>query len=288
VKLWQDLVNSALFGIERRPWEAAAGSAPVETLLQGIAAESPADVLLRAAGVVAAYRRAGELPPPSTRESAGVCPAEILPRSGPRVADYLVAMVSGRYPELIPEALSAMAEAGQRLPEELLPDFLELAERKRSLMAPLAAVAGAHGAWLAGQNASWSWLKAGDAASEDLPSLWETGSMSERLSVLHQLRKSAPERALELIASTWEQEKAEPRVQLLGALRTRLSMADESFLEERLDDRSISVRRAAADVLADLAGSRLSQRMWARLEPLLRLETKGLLRRTEKIELVLP
>jgi hypothetical protein len=65
-------------------------------------------------------------------------------------------------------------------------------------------------------------------------------------------------------------------------------MADEPFLEERLDDRSIAVRRAAADLLADLPESRLSLRMQARLLPLLRLESKGLLRRTEVLEVMLP
>jgi hypothetical protein len=65
-------------------------------------------------------------------------------------------------------------------------------------------------------------------------------------------------------------------------------MADEPFLEERLDDRSISVRRAAADLLANLATSRLSLRMQARLLPLLRLESKGLLRHTEVLEVMLP
>jgi len=288
MKLWQDLVNSALFGTERRPWQATSGSAPVETLLQGIAVESPAGLLLRAAGVLSVHRRTGELPARSTNAAPSLCPAESLPRSGPRVAEHLAAMVNGRYPELISIALETMAESGQRLPEELLPGFLELTERKRSLRAPLSAVAGTHGKWLAAQNPEWDWMNVEDALPDNLRSLWETGSMSQRLGLLQQLRKSDPAGAVELIVSTWDQEKAEPRAQLLGTLRTGLSMADEPFLEERLDDRSTSVRRAAADLLANLATSRLSLRMQARLLPLLRLESKGLLRRTEVLEVMLP
>jgi hypothetical protein len=288
VTLWQALVNSALFGTERRRWQATSGSTPVEALLRGIAAESPADLLLRAAGVLTVYRRAGELPSRSTAAAVPLCPAESLPGAGPRVSEHLRAMLNGRYPELIHTALDTMAETGQRFLGDLLPDFLELTERKRSLRAPLSAVAGTHGKWLAVQNPEWNWLNIEDAPPLDLRSFWETGSMSQRLGLLQKLRRTAPEKVVELIASTWDQEKADQRSQLLGVLRTGLSMADEPFLEERLDDRSISVRRAAADLLADLAASRLSLRMQVRLQPLLRLESKGLLRCTEVLEVTLP
>jgi hypothetical protein len=289
MKLWQDLVNCALFGTERRPWQAGSGSARVEGLLRGIAPESPADRLLHAAAVVSVYRRAGAPPARSTEPPLPVCPADTLPQLGPRAAGHLKAMFKGSHEELLPVALSAMAEGGQRLPEELLPAVLDLAQRRRDLRDAIAAVSGARGSWLAAHNPDWNWLNAADIPPvEEVQTVWETASMERRMGLVQQLRKTAPGQAIELIATTWGQEKADQRAQLLGGLRTGLTMADEPFLESRLDDKSLAVRRAAADLLADLPDSRLNSRMQARLQPLLRLESKGLLRRTEVLDLTLP
>jgi hypothetical protein len=106
MKLWQDLVNSALFGTERRPWKATSGSAAVETLLQGIGVESPADLLLRAAGVLAVYRRAGEPPSKTMRATTLACPAESLPRCGPKVGEHLATMLTGSYPAHLQQRVS--------------------------------------------------------------------------------------------------------------------------------------------------------------------------------------
>lgn len=289
MKLWQDLVNCALFGTGRRPWQATSGPVGVERLLGGIAAESPADRLLQAAAIIGVYRRAGEPPVRSAGPRPAACPADPLPKSGPRATGHLLAMLKGSYEELLPAALAAMAETGQRLSEELLPVLLDLAQRKRDLRDAVAAVSGVRGRWLAAHNPDWSWLNAADVPpTAEAQALWETAAAKQRIGMVQQLRKSAPAKAVELIASTWDQEKADRHAQLLGGLRIGLTMADEAFLEERLDDKSLAVRRAAADLLADLPESRLCLRMQARLEPLLRLESKGLLRRTEVVDLTLP
>jgi hypothetical protein len=257
-------------------------------LLQGVATESQTEPLLRAAGVLSVYQRAGTLPATNTNAVPTVCPAESLPRSGPRTAAHLGVMLSGNYPDLIPVALAAMAETAQRVPEELLPAIMDLSERKQTLIAPLAAVGGAHGKWLAAQNPNWDWLNRESSLPDDVQSFWETSALAQRLGLLHQLRKTAPEKARELIASTWGEDKADLRAQFIGALRDGLTMADEPFLEGCLDDKSIVVRRAAADVLADLPDSRLCLRMEERLRSLLQLKSKGLLRRTDVLDVNLP
>ena len=79
------------------------------------------------------------------------------------------------------------------------------------------------------------------------------------------------------VAASWEHATAKERVRLLEAMMAGLSIADEPFLEEALDDRAKTVRALAARLLTQLPDSRLAQRMGRRLTPLIRV-TKRLLR----------
>ncbi len=70
------------------------------------------------------------------------------------------------------------------------------------------------------------------------PRAWETGGRAERVGYLTALRGQDPVVARELLAAGWSRENAEERAQLLAALRHGLSLADEEFLEDALDDRA--------------------------------------------------
>jgi leucyl aminopeptidase len=97
------------------------------------------------------------------------------------------------------------------------------------------------------------------------------------------VRQRDPGRALEMVRATFSVDGAEERRKFVEVLATGVSAADEPFLESVLDDRSKTVRREAARVLARCAGSALRERMRQRAAGMISVEkTKGgLLRRTK-------
>lgn len=67
---------------------------------------------------------------------------------------------------------------------------------------------------------------------------------------------------------TWDEENAEARADFLSVCEIGLSEEDEAWLENLLDDRSKVVRRIAAELMARLPDSQLTQRMITRAQPL--------------------
>src|SRR5205814_2036045 len=118
-----------------------------------------------------------------------------------------------------------------RVPEESLPALLEIGRARPELRKSILSVIGKRGAWLASQNLYWDYaLVAGEESDEAIETTWQTGSRTARVALLQRVRARDPQRARELIASTWREDKAADRTAFLETLREGLSMADEPFL----------------------------------------------------------
>jgi len=99
----------------------------------------------------------------------------------------------------------------------------------------------------------------------------------------------SPEKARELLLSTWKSEYAKDRESFLKALHVGLSDEDEPFLHELLGlfgDRSSRVHLTAGELLLRLPSSRLTRHVCEHVCPLLSYE-KSLLRKP-LIEVTLP
>lgn len=268
---WKEISASALVGLERKPWSAPAGESPVERLLAQLAGEAVEDTLLRAAAVLRQFERAGRLPAAGDRTLPAVCPADSRQRCGPRATQHLRSLLAGTYKNVLPEWLSLVAAAGLRVPEECLVPVFQMQLRESPAL--VAAACGERGQWLALQHPEFAkWWR-----GEKVEASWETGTHEERQALLRLWRNQTPEVATRKIASTWNEDKAEHKRDFLLTLRTGLSLADEPFLENALDDKSVVVRRAAADLLARVAGSRLVERVAAILRPSVAVTSKGIL-----------
>jgi hypothetical protein len=146
------------------------------------------------------------------------------------------------------------------VPAYVLPELLEKGRRDRSIRVHLGVLAGRRGRWLAALAPGWDYL-----LEEPTGETWELGGAADRLAHLRALRAADPARARRLLESTWEGETPDDRAEFVEVLAGGLSMDDEPFLEEALDDRRREVRQAAANLLTRLPGSRMSQRMAARV-----------------------
>jgi len=284
VEAWKELVTTALVGTERQPFTLPQVGGPLGSLLAQLDSADQERALLSASALVALYRLAGRVVDVAPGALSAPCEPDDAPRCTPRAAQHLRLMLHKQHKELLPEWLALVASKQQRVPEELLPALLDLGRAQAGLRAAIVQVMGKRGQWLAAQNPQWEYAVPGDADT-----VWQAGKVSARLLLLQVLRASEPDRARELLASTWKQESPKDRAAFVATFEIGLSMADEPFLEEVLDDRRKEVRRAAADLLMCLPQSRLCQRIVQRVRGLVSIKTVGTRHAVPpRIELTLP
>lgn len=271
-----DLLAAALVGTARRPWASPTVHIGDRTLTTAGAAPT----LLEAAATALTYRRAG-ITPGSGHPPVEAAPAEtdqpLPPAAGARLVRLLTDGAapggSQQTQELLAQWLVAAAAHGGHVPPEALPPLLDAGRRNATIRPALGKVAGHRGAWLAAMRPDWRWLRdeAPGAGVPTDPEVWETGTAGERLAFLSRLRGTDPAAALALLQSTWQTEAPEDRARFVAALDTGLSTADDTFLEQALDDRRKEVRQAALELLQRLPGSALARRMTARAHQAVRL-----------------
>ena len=259
-----------MIGSERQPLTLPPVDGPLGALLAGLDTARPEQALLGAAAAVWLYRQAGQLPAVGDSLRVEPCEADELPPCSPGAGGHLAIMLGGEHRGLLSEWLATLAAAHRRVPDEHLPDLLDLGRNSEDLRPAVLSALGPRGRWLAAQNPDWDYVAGaldGDA--------WHTGSRAARLALLRRLRETDPDRARDLLTSTWAEETPEDRAAFLAAFETGPSIADEPFLEAAPDDRRKEVRRAAAELLARLPESGLCRRMIARTRPLLALTGFG-------------
>ncbi|MFD5026530.1 DUF5691 domain-containing protein [Streptomyces sp. NPDC058373] len=284
---WEELVRTALLGTDRR-------ASPVP----GHSGGSAPGALLAAAAVRTVRYRAGLRP--ATPAAPFPAPAKPdarppLPRAARnRLAQLLAVRAAGGgdrrgaapdLTELLPQWLATALQQGYAPPHDLLPALLDAARARTDLRPAALAFAGPRALWLAQHNPAWRFAlrgvpggAAGQPSPEDaegVARLWEEGLFAERVTLLGALREREPDRARELLATTWRTERAEDRLLFLDSLRAGLSEADEPFLDESLADRSRNVRSAAAELLSSLPGSALGARMAERAASCVSLALTG-------------
>jgi hypothetical protein len=266
VSTWHDLVTASLIGTERAvvPAVDIPGLLPAEDDTR-----DPAAVLLDRAVLLTAARRAGRRP--DRAEPLPICEPDPRPAVSPAAGVRLARMLSGEYPELLVEWLTAVLARGLRPPPQSLPDLLDRARRARwanSGLARLVTEAGGPRArWLAGLNPDWELMAA--PAGEDA---WRLGDAGQRRDYLASLLAGDPDMARDLVRGSWDAAGPAERVMFLSVLADRLGPADEPLLEDALDDRAEDVRGWAAHLLARLPGSALGQRMAERTLRYVRIE----------------
>lgn len=274
--LWQDLISVALVGTERQTWQPPAAPGALGQVLGQLAHHSPEAALLTTAATLSLYTQAGRVTSVATAASdtdssdRNPCLRDTLPPCPPQRTRYLLRILDGEHPLVLPEWLGLVAQASQRLPDAYLPDVLDLGRQQTSLRPAIAKVLGERGQWLARQNLDWYYAVQITRAED-----WETGNAAARLMFLTHLRSQDPSQVLTVLENSWSQESAADRAKFLSTLRIGLSLADEPFLIKASCDRSKEVRRVAADLLASLPESALCQRMTERVRQWVRVTPSG-------------
>lgn len=278
MKQWETLVQQGILGTNRQPVQLPVIEDMVPLWSQ-VATFDQETQFLQAAALLSQYCTAGSLPV-SLQATAVVppCPAESIASAPAGAAVLLRQLLTGGDTKLLAEWLHHATHHTMHAPHELLPQLLDLAAKQRPLAEALAPCVGERGRWLMGLHPAWQ-IAAAEVVDEtewQLPS--RRGSSEARLRFLQEYRRRDPLAARTLLEAGWTQEPAKERALFLEALRSNLSTADESFLEQALADRSQAVRTEAARLLAGLSGSRLQQTLLTQLTAYVTVERKWLRR----------
>ncbi len=228
--------------------------------------ETPESGLWEGIAALDLWSRAGAQALAITGKPADMAADEKLKACPQQAETKLTLLLQGTYPELRLEWLSLASQHGCHLPYKFLPAMLELVRTQPAFKPHVAAVMGERGKWLARQNPAWNW-HAGSDTTED--SLWETGTLEQRMEVLRSSRSKDPELGRSMLQQVWNNEPPEHRIRLIQCLKENLSVADQEFLERALDDKRKEVRTTAQALLLSLPDSLLELRMRTRLDTLL-------------------
>lgn len=282
---WPLLLRTALLGTRQ------SGEIPPNFLpLPPIA--SAEQQLLQAAGTLALMQKAGHRPVALTGPALAPAPPELLPVVGPKGTSHLHQMlVNSLHLELLPDYLTRLAGRDLRVPPALLVPLLHHATRSTETRAALGPVLGARGHWLATLRPEWAKLTDAPAAptsnAVDL-STWETGTPTTRLTWLSQHFAQAPEAARDLLLAVLPTEPAKTQGAILEILARHLHPDAEPALEALLKARGQDVRRRAAELLVQLPGAALTERLWTRAAPLIIAKRKLLGFGKVALEITLP
>jgi hypothetical protein len=221
--------------------------------------QDPARRLLDSAAIVFLSSRVGATSHHAEIQHQTPASEERFKSCSPAANILIEQTVSGSYSRLLPEVLMLLAISKLRLPYSFLPDILDIGCVQKSLRPSIVSTIGERGIWLAAQNPAWAYVDTilSTHGQPDFPGTvdWETATVDTRVSIIRFTRKQDPGRAIERMSLNWRKETSSTKLQLLKELDTGLSIADETFLESALDDKSVEVRQAAALLLARIPDS---------------------------------
>jgi hypothetical protein len=254
---WSDVVAACLLGQDRAPVP------QIPPALANAIGDAEGDLMTTLAGMTV-YRTAGLL-----FDRTGVTPLPDFVGDGAEcsrpAAEMLHAILApaSRIKNLLGEWCLLASRKGLQVPAEFVPRLLLQIDRSAAWHAAAEQVLGPRGEWFRSLDAKEEAPAAGSAEA------WTTGDLPARIAALEAIRRRDSVAAREALAAVRREESADLFARLMGALEVNLSMHDEPFLEEMLDDRSTKVRSAAASHLCNLPQSRFAERMRERTSRLI-------------------
>lgn len=271
MKIWQYLVKTAVVGTRRQQLKIVKQDNQLGEVLSRLDTNDKEGCLLSAAGTIYLYQKAGQVTAIDSKKTLETCDLDDLPYCSQLSEQHLGMMFNSEYSAFLPEWLKLLAENRKVVSPKYLPELLALGKRNNHLRKDILPVLGKRGIWLAAQNPEWNYV-----SGEDADKIWKTGSLEARKNLLKELRQFEPEKGRIQLQNIWSKERAQERAILLEALEVGLTIDDEPFLEDALEDKSKLVRDVAARLLAQIPESKLVQRMVERVRPLLSLDSKGI------------
>ena len=219
--------------------------------------DSPEKIFLQTALVYTKMQQAGYQPAKGESQLPSAAP-ESRQAIGEKSNFQLGLMLSGSHNQILPEFLQIVDQQNKRISHRYLPDILDWGVAKQELHHTLIGVLGERGKWLAQLNSQWEYLlDIIDPKEID----WETASFTDRKAHLRKIRKTDPQKGIELLEKTWDEEDSNHKSSFLKILGESLDSQDEEFLEKARTDRRKDVRTQAFQLLAKIPSSKYDQQI---------------------------
>ncbi len=278
----REISLSLLPGSDRNPVQMPDLPGAAGEILAGISAIPDENAVLTIAGLLAVYEQAGISASYSETKAPEPCPDETASVWDTPSANLLLQSLLDHDSELLLSECFRLLAARQRIaPLFMLPRILAVGVKKPNLRSAVRRIMGKRGIWLAQMNPEWR-LILRDRQNTD-ESVWEHGSLAERVCFLETLRQNNADKARELLIQAFSNEPAQNRSAFLEVLRYGLSGDDEAFLSSALRDRSREVIRTAAKLLSLIPESELARKVKQIMRQSVSTEKK-LLKQKIKIE----
>ncbi|WP_276479364.1 DUF5691 domain-containing protein [Paraflavitalea pollutisoli] len=257
MQLWQDFVNNAMLGTDKKTAAVDTLPAPLKEAAT-LVMQQPIDreeQFLRIASLVFNYRQCGvSALQQAVAPLADVAEAEEKPYCSTRAMQVLKDIMEEDNFPLLSRWLQLCAEKGQLVQPDLLPALLSLGRQYKKLQPLLTNSCGKRGAWLSRLNPEWNFSI--DATDEEI---WQTGAPEQRKAVLQSVRTATPDLARQWVQATWPQEDANTKTELLGILVDGIGEADMPFLESLATEKSKKVKELAIVLLKRIPASSIVQ-----------------------------
>ncbi len=156
MQIWKDIVKLGLIGTERGEF-----SENTKRELQQLGISTDADtaeIVLKASALLSKMQKAGYQPIKNTLPLPAVAAPESQMLCSPKSVRHLTMILNGTYKDALPEFLAVLADRDKRLPEEVLPDVLEMGKSKQQQWELLRKIIGERGEWLVRQNPDWQYI----------------------------------------------------------------------------------------------------------------------------------
>jgi hypothetical protein len=255
-EIWPALRKHLLLGTHQQSLPEALTEALVPYHIEE---DEEAPLLLEAVGTMHLLQKgarklshyAGVLPPAISTSGRAPCSW--------RSIQHLQAVLQGHHAAALPEFAALLVQYNKALPPAALPDLFDQCMQEPQMWPLLQPLVTERGYWLLRQHPQWSKL----APDTSLLHNWRKAKGKEQTLLLGQWRAIDTAAARSSLEAQWPDLDHKAKAKYLPGLQTGLSLDDEDFLDQALQESRKGVRLAAADLLTQLPDSQLVQQLSA-------------------------
>jgi len=257
-------ISTALVGTGHHHLEQTQTNTPLDPILNQVTAETDdqAHQLLTHVGSLTLYEEIGQqtdikLPPPHT----GLAPENHQQSLPAEAAALLTELCLQNEQFVLSQLLAGVRQRGWHVPLDLWPNLFKMGQKHMGFRIPIINACDDLSRWLAQQNEDWHYALWPEKSWAEIQDIFHNSQPPTRLALLRWYRQHDPAKGRQLLQTCWQAITATQRSQLLNILKDELSAEDEPFLEMALDDRQLTARRKAQELLSGLPDAQLGQRM---------------------------
>jgi hypothetical protein len=253
---WNNILHTALLGTDKAtvtPGDLGQDLSPFAEQITALTQDKE-ERFLQIAALAFNYRQAGAMSLQKADAQLTPAPQEERPYCSPAAMLALNDMLQEESASLLAHWLQLCRTHSLLATPDVLHLLLQIGLAHKHLREDILACGGQRARWLAGLNPDWAPYTTSADTEEQL---WQTGTPEQRRHILLQLRKTDPGKAREWLQSSWSQEDANTKADLLQTFYTNPSAGDTPFLESLAGEKSKKVKTEALILLKKIPSSDL-------------------------------